>query len=222
MKNINWSTNNFNNYCIKPKMEATRKKVVKWICINTVGLKFRRNVKYICSKYLLHIPSLKDKPVRTITCQPPDAKHFNNMWKKNNPSSPPSPWRVERILQIEVLAAFVKKNLTIFQLPGSEKKRKKVGKIGTSFSKKKTTILKRESTKLFFSDFRFSNLTSGCVPETTWEAPHVQNGRRLTVSATLKPGPKGPAGSGQKTQLKFLLWARSACTLLLTHVENRY
>ncbi len=30
------------------------------------------------------------------------------MCKKNNPSSPPSPWRVERILQNEVLAAFVK------------------------------------------------------------------------------------------------------------------
>jgi hypothetical protein len=63
-------------------MEATGKKVVKRICINTVGLKFRCIIKYICSKYLLHILSLKDKPVRTIKCQSPDAKHFKKI-KKN-------------------------------------------------------------------------------------------------------------------------------------------
>jgi hypothetical protein len=57
-------------------MEATGKNVLKRILINTVGLKFRSYVKYICSKYLLHIPSLKDEPVRTIKCQSPDAKHF--------------------------------------------------------------------------------------------------------------------------------------------------
>ncbi len=103
---------------------------------------------------------------------------------------------VEKILQNEVLAASVMKP-TLFELIGPEKRVNKWERLERHLWKK-LKILKREPTKLFFSDSRFSTLTSGWVPETTWEAPHVQNGRRLTVSATLKPGPKGPAGSGEQ------------------------
>jgi hypothetical protein len=62
-------------------MEATGKNVVIQIFIKKV-LNFVVLVKYICSKYLLHIPCLKDKPVRTIKCQSPDAKHFKKMFTK--------------------------------------------------------------------------------------------------------------------------------------------
>jgi hypothetical protein len=68
-------------------MEATGKNIVERIFINTLGLKFHCNVKYICSKYLLHIPSLKDKSVRTIKCQSSAAKHFKKMFLKNACSS---------------------------------------------------------------------------------------------------------------------------------------
>ncbi len=81
--------------------------------MEATGKNFVKRILSSFQLYLLHIPSLKDKPLRTIKCQSSEAKHFKKMFQKNYACSPPSPWRVERILQNEVLAAFVNK-LTIF------------------------------------------------------------------------------------------------------------
>ncbi len=92
---------------------------------------------------------MKDKPVRTIKYQSPDAKHFNKMCKKNNPSSPPSPWGVERILQNEILATFVKKTDN-FLTSWLRKRRKKVRKIGMSFLRKKIKSSKSSPKRYFY------------------------------------------------------------------------
>jgi hypothetical protein len=50
--------------------------------MEATGKNFVKQILSSFQLYLLHIPSLKDKPLRIIKCQSPDAKHFKKMLKK--------------------------------------------------------------------------------------------------------------------------------------------